>query len=449
MSSNHLTLCLPRLLLPSIFPSIRVLSNELALHIKWPKYWRFSFSINAGNEYSGLISLRIDWFDLAVQGTLKSLLQHRLSKASILQHSAFFMVQPSHPYMTTGKIIALTRRTFVSRVMSLLFNTLSRFVIAFLPRRRHLLISWLQSVILEPKKIKSVTVSIFSPSICHEVVGLDALILVLWMLSLGGLVEPSQFYSWGNWGYKTRPETSPLISEPETLSTAHDAGGWVSSGRAGRSKRGGFVFAGLMFRWLLWRPVFPLVNIQPPALSSLEWNVKLQMGEQSAPWLPGTAGEALWIFQRAGTVPRGLINCSGLPRYTTPFLPYSTRAAHLPPPHLSWSWKPGLAYLSISQLPATHLVHGRKEGNLAWVSGVWVLLTAQQCFALGSFWGSQIPDVFESHLQPYDESTVVHLILQMTKQNLGEVKRLLGDLYSTRVVEFKTRLPWLHAGPPL
>ena len=123
--------------------------------------------------------MRIDWFDLAVQGTLKSLLQHRLSKASILQHSAFFMVQPSHPYMTTGKIIALTRQTFVSRVMSLLFNTLSRFVIAFLPRRRHLLISWLQSVILEPKKIKSVTVSIFSPSICHEVVGLDALILVL------------------------------------------------------------------------------------------------------------------------------------------------------------------------------------------------------------------------------------------------------------------------------
>ena len=189
------------------------------------------------------------------------------------------------------------------------------------------------------------------------------------------------------------------------------------------------------------RPVFPLVNIQPPALSSLEWNVKLQMGEQSAPWLPGTAGGALWIFQRAGTVPRGLINCSGLPRYTTPFLPYSTRAAHLPPPHLGWSWKPGLAYLSISQLPATHLVHGRKEGNLAWTSGVWVLLTAQQCFALGSFWGSQIPGVFESHLQPYDESTVVHLILQMTKQNLGEVKRLLGDLYSTRVAEFKTRAP--------
>ena len=124
--------------------------------------------------------MRIDWFDLlADQGTLMSFLQHHLSKASILQHSAFFMVQPSHPYMTTGKIIALTRRTFVGRVMSLLFNTLSRFVIAFLPRRRHLLISWLQSVILEPKKIKSVTVSIFSPSICHEVVGLDALILVL------------------------------------------------------------------------------------------------------------------------------------------------------------------------------------------------------------------------------------------------------------------------------
>ena len=137
------------------------------------KYWSFSFSISPSNEYSGLISFKIDWFDfLAVQGTLKNLLQHHSLKASILQHSAFFMVQLSHPYMTTGKIIALTRRTFGSKVMPLLFNMLSRLVIAFLPRSKHLLISWLQSpsaVTLEPKKIKSVTVSIVSLSICHEV----------------------------------------------------------------------------------------------------------------------------------------------------------------------------------------------------------------------------------------------------------------------------------------
>ena len=148
-------LCRP-LLLPSIFPSIRVFSKELALHIRWPKFWNFSFSISPSNEYSGLISFRIDWFDLlAVQGTLKSLLQHHSSKASILWCSGFFMVHLSHPYMTTGKTIALTRRTFVSKVMSLLFNTLSRFVIAFLPRSKCLLISWLRSpsaVILEPKR---------------------------------------------------------------------------------------------------------------------------------------------------------------------------------------------------------------------------------------------------------------------------------------------------------
>ena len=136
MPSNHLILCCPLLLLPPIFPSIRVFSNELALCIRWPKYWSFSFSISPSNEYSGLISFRTNWFDLlAVQGSLKSLLQHHNSKASILQCSAFFMVQLSHPYMTTGKTMALTRRTFVGKVMSLLFTTLSRLVIAFLPKR--------------------------------------------------------------------------------------------------------------------------------------------------------------------------------------------------------------------------------------------------------------------------------------------------------------------------
>ena len=154
MPSNHLILCCPLLLLLLIFPSIRVFSNKSSLCIRWSKYW--SFSIIPSNEYSVFISFRIDWFDvLSVQGTLKSLLQHHSSKASILQHSAFFMVQFSHPDITTGKIIALTRWTFVSKVMSLLFNTLSRFVIAFLPRSKRLLISWLQSpsaVILEPKK---------------------------------------------------------------------------------------------------------------------------------------------------------------------------------------------------------------------------------------------------------------------------------------------------------
>ena len=154
MSSNHLILCHPLLLLPSIFPSIRVFSNVSVLHIRWPKYW--SFSISPSNEYSGLISFRMDWFYLlAVQGTFKSLLQHHSSKASILWSSAFFTVQLSHPYMTTGKTIALTRHTFVGKVMSLLFNMLSRLVITFLPRSKRLLISWLQSpsaVILEPPK---------------------------------------------------------------------------------------------------------------------------------------------------------------------------------------------------------------------------------------------------------------------------------------------------------
>ena len=165
MPSNHLTLCHP-LLLPSIFPSIRVFSNESAFCIRWPKYWSFSFSISPSNEYSGLISFRMDWLDLLVgQGTLKSLIQHQCSKASILRCSAFFIVQLSHPYMTTGKTIALTRQAFVGKVMSLLFNMLSRLVITFLPRSKCLLISWLESpsaVILEPPKTKSVTVSIVS-----------------------------------------------------------------------------------------------------------------------------------------------------------------------------------------------------------------------------------------------------------------------------------------------
>ena len=161
LPSNYLILCHP-LLLPSIFLSIRVFSNESTLRIRWPKYWIFSFSISPSSEYSGLISFRMDWFDLlAVQEILKSLLQHHSSKASILQHSTFFIVQHSHPYMTTGKTIALTRWTSVSQVMSLLFNMLSRLVIAFLPRSKRLLNSWLQlpfAVILEPNKIKSVTV---------------------------------------------------------------------------------------------------------------------------------------------------------------------------------------------------------------------------------------------------------------------------------------------------
>src|SRR5574340_82686 len=182
MPSNHLILCHPLFLLPSSFPSISVFSTESALRMRWPKYWSFSFNISPSNEHPGLISFRIDWLDLlAVQGTLKSLLQHHSSKASVLQHSAFFIVQLSHPYMTTGKTIALTRWTFVGKVMSLPFNMLSRLVITFLPRRKHLSVSWLQSpsaVILEPKKIKSVTVSTVSPSICHDVIGPDTMILV-------------------------------------------------------------------------------------------------------------------------------------------------------------------------------------------------------------------------------------------------------------------------------
>ena len=175
MPSNHLILCHTLLLLPSIFPNIRIFSNDSVFHIRWPNYWSFSFSISPFNEYSGLISFRMDLLDLlAAQGTFKGLLQHHCSKASVVQCSAFFIVQLSHPYMTTGKTVALTRWTFVDKVMSLLLLMLSRLVITFLPRSKHFLISWLQSpsaVILETPKIKSVTVSTVSPSICHEVMG--------------------------------------------------------------------------------------------------------------------------------------------------------------------------------------------------------------------------------------------------------------------------------------
>uniref|UniRef100_A0AC11E4C9 Uncharacterized protein n=1 Tax=Ovis aries TaxID=9940 RepID=A0AC11E4C9_SHEEP len=182
MPVSHLLLGHPLHLLPPIRPSIRVFSKELTLRMRWPKYWSFSFSIVPSKEIPGLISFRMDWLDLlAVQGTLKSLLQHHSSKASILQRSAFFTVQLSHPYMTTGKTIALTRWTLVGKVMSLLLTILSRLVITFLPRSKRLLISWLQSpsaVILEPQKIKSDTLSTVSPSISHEVMGPDAMIFV-------------------------------------------------------------------------------------------------------------------------------------------------------------------------------------------------------------------------------------------------------------------------------
>ena len=178
MPSNHLVICHPLLFLPSIFPSIRVFSKRSVLRITWPKYWNFSFSISPSNGYSGLISFRMDWLDLlAVQGTLKSLLPHHSSKASILQCSVFFMVWLSHPYMTTEKTIALTRQPFVGKVMSLLFNILSRLVIAFLPRSKWLLILWLQlpsAVILEPKKMKSFTVPTFPPSISRS------LLVIVW-----------------------------------------------------------------------------------------------------------------------------------------------------------------------------------------------------------------------------------------------------------------------------
>ena len=187
MPSNHLILWRPLLLLPSLFPTIRVFSSESVLCIRWPRHWSFSFNISPSNEHSALLSFRMDWLELlAFRGPLKSLLQHYRSKAPILWCSAFFIVQLSHPYMTTGKTIAVTRQIFVDKVMSLLFNMLSRLVITFLPRSKHLLILWLQlssAVILEPTKIKSVTISIASPFICHQVMGPDAMILVFWTLS--------------------------------------------------------------------------------------------------------------------------------------------------------------------------------------------------------------------------------------------------------------------------
>ena len=186
MPSNYLILCCPLLLQSSIFPSIRIFSNESAVHVRWPENWSFNFNISPSNEHPGLISFRIDWLDLlVVQGTLKYLLQHYSSKVSILQRSIFFLVQLSHPYMTTGKTIALTRWTFVDKVTSLLFNMLSRLIITFLPRSKHLLISWLQSrcaVILEPRKIVSHCFHCF-PIYLHEVMGLDTMIFVFWMLS--------------------------------------------------------------------------------------------------------------------------------------------------------------------------------------------------------------------------------------------------------------------------
>ena len=187
MPSSHLILCHPLLLLPPIPPSIRVFSSESTVRMRWPKYWSCSFSISPSKEHPGLISFRMDWLDLlAVHGILKSLLQHHSSKAAILWHSAFFTVQLSHPYMTTGKTTALTRRTFVGKIISLLLNMLSRLVITFLPRSERLIFSWLQlpsAVILEPPKIKSDTVSTVSPSISHKVVGPDVMILVIWMLN--------------------------------------------------------------------------------------------------------------------------------------------------------------------------------------------------------------------------------------------------------------------------
>ena len=181
----------------SVFPSIRVFSNESPPHIRWPKYWSFSFKISPSSEHPGLISFRMDWLDLlAVQGTLKSLLQHHISKASVLQRSVFFIVQLLHSYMTTEKTIPLMIWNFVGQVIPVLFNTLSRLVLAFLPRSKHLLISWLQllsAVILEPKKIKSVTVSTLFPSICHEAMGPDTMTLVFLMLSLKSTFSLSSF----------------------------------------------------------------------------------------------------------------------------------------------------------------------------------------------------------------------------------------------------------------
>ena len=197
MPSSHLILCSPLLLLPPIPPSIRVFSNESTLRMSWPKYWSFSLSISPYKEHPGLVSFRMDWLDLlAIQGTHKSLLQHQSLEASILRRSAFFTVQLSHPYMTTGKNRALSRWTFVGKVMSLFLNMLSRLVITFLLRSKCFLISWLQSpsaVILKPLKIKSDTVSTVSPSICYEVTGPDVMILVFLMLSFKSTFSLSSF----------------------------------------------------------------------------------------------------------------------------------------------------------------------------------------------------------------------------------------------------------------
>ena len=220
MPSNHLILCHPLLIPPSIFPRIRVLfSNESVYCIRWPKYSSFSFSIIPSSEYSGLISFRMDWLELlVVQGTLKSPLQHHSSKASVLWRSAFFIVQLWYPYMTTGKTIALTKWTFVGKAMSLLFYMVSRLVITFLPRSKHLLISWLQSpsaVILEPPNIKSVTISIVSPFICHEVMGPDVMILVFWMLSF----KPT--FSLSSFTFIKRLFSSSLLSAVRVVSSAY------------------------------------------------------------------------------------------------------------------------------------------------------------------------------------------------------------------------------------
>ena len=218
MLSNHLILCCPLLYVPSIFPSIRDFSNESALCIRWPKSWSFNFNISPTNEHPGLISFRMDWLDLlAVQRTLKSLLQHHSSKASILQHSAFFIVQLSHPYVTTGKTIALTRRTFVDKVMSLVFNMLSRLVITFLPRSKCLLISWLQSpsaVILEPRKVKSDTVSIVSPSISHEVIGPE------WISFYFSLFDDLHYCWMQIWAQGSNSRTTHNILESSSSSRA-------------------------------------------------------------------------------------------------------------------------------------------------------------------------------------------------------------------------------------
>ena len=219
MPSSHLILCSPLLLLPSLFLSIRVFSKESVLYIRWPKYWSFSFSISPSNEYSGLISFRMYWLDLlVVQGTLKSLLQHHSSKASVLQCSAFFIVQLSHPYLTTGKTIALTRWTFVGKGMSLLFNMLSRLVVTFLSKSKHLLMSWLQSpsaVILQPPKIKSLTVSTVSPFICHEVMEADGMTLVFWML----IFKPT--FSLSSFTFIKRLFSSSSLSAIRVVSSAY------------------------------------------------------------------------------------------------------------------------------------------------------------------------------------------------------------------------------------